>query len=162
MAPFQGMGASLCLFPLNFFLPRGARAMWGFPDPRTSWCPQRHSLKFPQRIHLHQKPRTLRRAGSSCLQPGSLLICPTLSRQWKGLQALSKSPLGGGPREYLFLLPQCLGLLLLQSGTIHTLEPQRNATVLWNTVFKNRARGRDHLCSTFPNFRVTDSRRHQG
>lgn len=33
---------------LSFFLPRGARAMWGFLDSGTSWCPLRQSLKFPQ------------------------------------------------------------------------------------------------------------------
>lgn len=55
--PFQGMGASLC--PFLFFLHRGARATWGFPESRTSWCPQRHNFKFPQRINQHQEQRIL-------------------------------------------------------------------------------------------------------
>lgn len=167
MLPFQGMGASLCPFP-SISSSAGVQGPLGdFRIPGLLGAARGRASNSPKefisiRSHGPHPPPAPRTARSPCLHPSSLFTCPTLSRKWKGLQAPSKSPLGGGPRESLLLPPQCLGLLLLPPEAIHTSEPQRNATVLWNPVFKDRAWGRGHLCSTFPDFRVRDSRRHPG
>lgn len=84
-----------------------------------------------------------------------------LSRKWKGLEA-QPSLLCEVAREKTSSLFPRVWDFLLRPEAIHTSEPQRDATVLWDTVSKDSAWGRDHLCSTFPDFKIRDSRRHLG